>query len=228
MHLNMDGITHSWDLTPGEAVKLQRKLADRVIQAPLNHVVEMVAGIDCSYVKAANLIVTCALLMDVRRLQVYEISRIVQDCSFPYVPGLLSFREAPAVIEAVRNLASQPDLVLCDGQGLAHPRGMGLAAHVGLWLGIPTIGVAKSRLCGEYRMPGERRGCNTRLMFQGRQVGRVLRTRNGVKPLFVSVGHLITLQESVRWTLKLTRGCRLPEPARKAHREVTLLRREVQ
>jgi deoxyribonuclease V len=136
----------------------------------------------------------------------------------------LSFREAPAVIAAVKKLTRRPDLLMCDGQGLAHPRGLGLASHVGLWLDMPAIGVAKSRLCGTHRAPGENRRCRTQLRYGGRVVGAVLRTRTGVKPLYVSVGHRLSLAQAVSWTLRCGRGVRLPEPTRKAHQLVSRLR----
>ena len=223
----MPGIAHAWELTPKAAVKLQNELAAKVKITPLQGNIRLVAGIDCSYIKSRELIVTAALLMDARTMVVRDVSESVQPCTFPYVPGLLSFREAPAVIAAVQGLEQQPDLLLCDGQGLAHPRGMGLATHIGLWLDLPAIGVAKSRLCGEYRMPGKRRGCNTRLLFQSREIGRVVRTRTAVKPLFISIGHRVTLRDAVRWTLRCTRGYRLPEPTRLAHHEVTRVRKEL-
>jgi len=143
---------------------------------------------------------------------------------FPYVPGLLSFREAPAVIEAVRRLSEPPDLLMCDGQGVAHPRGLGLASHVALWLDVPTIGVAKSRLCGAHRDVATKRGSKAQLKLGGRVIGTVLRTRDRVKPLYISVGHRITLAEAVRWTLAATAGYRLPEPTRQAHLAVAKLK----
>jgi len=144
---------------------------------------------------------------------------------FPYVPGLLSFREAPVVIEAVRRLGQTPDLLMCDGQGQAHPRGLGLACHVALWLDMPAVGVAKSRLCGEHRDVGRKRGSKVQLKLNGRVVGSVVRTKDGVKPLYISVGHRITLDEAVACALAATGGYRLPEPTRQAHLAVTKLRR---
>jgi len=142
---------------------------------------------------------------------------VSRPCTFPYVPGLLSFREAPATVEAVEKLHRRPDLLMCDGQGLAHPRRTGLACHVGLWLDIPTIGAAKSLLCGEHREPGARRGCRAALRHDGETVGLALRTRDGVKCVYVSVGHRITLGEAARWVLRAARFYRLPEPTRQAH-----------
>jgi len=153
--------------------------------------------------------------------EVVDAVRVEREAKMPYVPGLLSFREAPVVIEAFGMLPAKLrrsiDALICDGQGLAHPRGLGLASHIGLWLGIPTVGCAKSRLCGEHTEPGPDRGDFALLELDGRVVGRVLRTRDNVKPLFVSVGHLIDLEGACDLVLGCGRGLRLPEPTRRAH-----------
>jgi len=137
--------------------------------------------------------------------------------TFPYVPGLLSFRELPALLPALEKLRVEPDLILVDGQGVAHPRGFGLASHLGVLTGVPTIGCAKSRLLGEAEEPGQRVGDWKPLVFEGRTVGAVLRTRSGVKPLYVSVGHGVDLPSAVKLVLACLRGVRLPEPQRRAH-----------
>jgi deoxyribonuclease V len=214
-------IPHPWNLTPKEAIALQRQLASLVRDEPLPSPVRTVAGTDCAFLDGGRRILTIAVLCDARTMAVLATARDLRPCDFPYVPGLLSFREAPSVIAAAAALPQRPDLLMCDGQGLAHPRGLGLACHVGLWLDLPTIGVAKSRLCGEHRPVGERRGCNVQLRHEGRLVGRVVRTRDHVKPLYVSVGHRITLEQALRWTLRAARGVRLPEPTRQAHQHVT-------
>lgn len=208
---------HDWHLTPSQAVELQRRLAERVKERPLSRDVRLVAGVDCGYDRDSDRIIAAVVVFDARRWEKLSENRIIRPSPFPYVPGLLSFREAPAAIEVVEGLTVRPDLLLCDGQGIAHPRRLGLASHIGLWLEMPVIGVAKSCLCGEYRMPGIRKGCNTQLIDKGETVGRVVRTRQAVKPLFVSVGHLVTLEDAVRWTLRAARRYRLPEPARAAH-----------
>lgn len=240
-------VRHTWDLTPADAIALQRELAGRVREEPLTGPVRTVAGADCAYLGAGppwicptdRQVVAAVVLLDADMMTPLAAATVVRPCVFPYVPGLLSFREAPAVIAAVEKLPRRPDLLLCDGQGRAHPRGIGLASHVGLWLDLPTIGAAKSRLCGRHREPGVRRGCRTQLRLaeldtasagragaaQGRVIGTVVRTRTGVKPLYVSVGHRVTLDDAVRWTLRCTRGVRLPEPTRQAHRLVTAERR---
>jgi deoxyribonuclease V len=215
-------LRHSWDISPGQAVELQRRLAARVCAVAIRGQVRTVAGTDCAFAADGQQIIASAVLCDAGTMEVIASSSIVRPCRFPYVPGLLSFREAPAVIEAVRKLPRRPDLLMCDGQGLAHPRGLGLASHVGLWLNVPTIGVAKSRLCGEHRRPGAKRGCRAVLRHEGRIVGSVLRTRTNVKCVYVSVGHLITLKEAIDWVLRSCRAVRLPEPTRQAHRFVSL------
>jgi len=214
-------LKHPWNISPARAIALQRDLAGMVRTEPLAGPVETVAGTDCAFLDGGKRILAVAVLCGAKSMQPLSSTLEVRPCTFPYVPGLLSFREAPAVIAAVRKLRPRPDLLMCDGQGLAHPRGLGLASHVGLWLDVPTIGVAKSRLCGTHRTPGENRGCRTRLRYDDKTVGAVVRSRRGVKPLFVSVGHRVDLQQAVRWTLRCCRGVRLPEPTRKAHQYVT-------
>jgi deoxyribonuclease V len=215
---------HSWDLTPAEGIALQKRLAGQVRVEPLAGEVRTIAGVDCAFAAGGGEILAAAVLLDAESMETLASAHVRRACTFPYVPGLLSFREAPAVLDAVGKLPRRPDLLMCDGQGRAHPRGVGLACHVGLWLDLPTIGVAKSRLCGEHREPGRTRGCRTQLGLAGEVIGAVVRTRTGVKPLYVSVGHRITLPEAIRWTLRCARGVRLPEPTRRADRFVARLK----
>ena len=203
---------------------MQRRLAGKVRVEPLAGEVAAVAGTDCAFLSGGRRIVAAAVVCDARTMEVIGSAHVTRACRFPYVPGLLSFREAPAVIAAVRALPSRPDLLMCDGQGLAHPRRLGLACHVGLWLDVPTIGVAKSRLCGAHRAVGVDRGCRVQLRHEGEIVGSVVRTRTGVKPLYISVGHRVTLDQAVRWTLRAARRYRLPEPTRRAHLLVSSLK----
>jgi len=212
-------IRHDWNLSPRRAIALQKRLAGAVRAAPLRRTVRTVIGTDCAFVGSER-IIAAAVLCDARTWRVLETAHVVLPLRFPYVPGLLSFREAPAILAAVGKLTRRGDLLMCDGQGVAHPRRLGLAAHVGLWADLPTIGVAKSRLCGEHRPVGVRRGCAVQLRDGGQVVGKVVRTRTGVRPLYVSVGHRITLDEAVRWTLRAARGFRLPEPTRQADQRV--------
>jgi len=234
------GLRHDWDLSPAEAIALQRELAARVRIEPLAGPIRTVAGVDCAVIgragrwrakadqsSTAGQIIAAAVLLDAETLDVLSVAHCKQRLRFPYVPGLLSFREAPAVIEAVGRLGAPPDLLMCDGQGIAHPRGVGLACHVGLWLDVPTIGVAKSRLCGEHGPVAARRGSRTPLTHDGKVIGAVVRTRDNVKPLFISAGHRVTLAGAVAWTLRCGRGYRLPEPTRQAHLTVTSLKRSI-
>ena len=217
-------LRHSWDISPKEAIRLQRELAGGVRVKPLKGPVRTIAGTDCAFL-GKDRIIAAAVLCDARTLRVIASSSVTQQVRFPYVPGLLSFREAPAVIAAVEQLAPRPDLLMIDGQGLAHPRGLGIASHVGLWLDIPTIGVAKSRLCGEYGDVPAHRGGRAELMLDGGVVGAVVRTKDNVRPLFVSVGNRVTLDEAVAWTLRAGRGFRLPQPTRLADMLVSQLKR---
>lgn len=150
-------------------------------------------------------------------LRLIEVQTAGGDLDFPYIPGFLSFREIPLLIKAFEKLRISPDLILVDGQGIAHPRRLGLASHLGLVLNIPTIGCAKSHLIGDYTEPGERRGSCTYLTDGDRIIGAVLRVKDRVKPLFISIGHKISLGAAIKWTLGTGRGYRLPEPARLAH-----------
>ncbi len=214
-------IRHSWKLTPRAAVTLQRALASRVIEAPLSRPARYIAGGDCAFVRGGASILVGWVVWDTFESRVVEQVVLTRRCSFPYVPGLLSFREAPAMIAAAQRLKTVVDVYMIDGQGRAHPRRIGLASHVGLWLDRPTVGCAKSRLCGEYVEPGARRRAS-RPLLDGREViGRVLRTRDGVRPLFISVGHRITLGDAVRCVLSSGGRYRLPEPTRRAHQLVT-------
>lgn len=196
--------------------ELQRQLALQVVERPLEREPAVVAGADVHI--AGDEAVAVVVAMDPQGLVVREHRQLVRRVDFPYIPGYLSFREAPAVIDAVRALATRPDLLFVDGQGRAHPRRCGLASHVGVHLGIPTIGVAKSKLVGRYHEPAPERGAASPLIDDGQVVGMVVRTRAGARPVFVSVGHLITLEEAVSWTLRLAHD-RIPEPTLRAHRE---------
>lgn len=215
---------HSWDLTPKEAVALQRQLAERVdVRQPLTHC-ELVAGADCSYNRFSPYSFAAVVVLRSSDWSVVETATAHGKCSFPYVPGLLSFREIPLLLEAFAKLTHRPDAVMCDGQGYAHPRRMGLACHLGLWLDLPTIGCAKTRLCGTNREPGKRRGAVAPLRDHGEVIGHVVRTRDGVKPLYVSAGHKIDLPSAVRLVLESCQGYRVPEPTRQAHMQVNALR----
>lgn len=215
---------HSWDLTPTEAVALQRELAGKVDgRSPLTEC-RIIAGADVSYTRFSNVFYAGVVVLRADDLAIVEKQGAVRRSPFPYVPGLLSFREAPAILEAFAKVKVEPDVVMLDGQGFAHPRRLGLASHVGLWLERPCVGCAKSLLIGKYREPGKRAGALAALKDKDDVIGQVVRTRAGVKPVYVSVGHRIDLASAVRLVLASCRGCRLPEPARQAHRFVNELR----
>jgi deoxyribonuclease V len=216
---------HPWDLSPADAAASQKRLAPRVVCDPAD--VRLVAAADVAYVDPprgrwgaarAGVARAAAVLLSYPGLDVVE--QAVTECSvaFPYVPGLLSFREAPALSLALERLSGRPDLLLVDGQGYAHPRRFGIACHIGILAGIPTIGVAKSRLCGEHGPLPPEAGARVPLVDKDEVIGLALRTRAGVAPLYVSSGHLISLESAAAWTLRLCRGYRLPEPARLADR----------
>jgi deoxyribonuclease V len=212
---------HPWPTTSKEAIALQRELAGRILLTPIPAGVSLLAGLDISISHGGSHLFAGVVVWDRRLRTVVETQVVRVACAFPYVPGLLSFREIPGVIEVVRRLETRPDVFLFDGQGLAHPRRIGLASHAGLWLGVPTVGCAKSRLCGVHREPGLRRNSAARLMLDGEQVGVVLRTRDGVKPLYISPGHLCDLASARRIALSAATRFRLPEPTRLAHQLVT-------
>ncbi len=208
--------THSWNLTPREAAALQRELAGLVAETSLPAPPQTVGGVDMSI--RGGVVQAAAVVLRLPDLELVEQAVWRGPVSFPYVPGLLSFRETPAVLAALERLTLLPDAILADAHGKAHPRRFGLACHLGILLERPVIGVAKSRLVGDYDEPDEAAGAVTPLRSGDEQIGAVVRTRTGVKPLFVSVGHRITLAEAVALTLTCTTRYRLPEPARLAHR----------
>ena len=185
--------------------------------------VRRVAGCDCAIRESE--IFAAVVVLDARTRRVIETAGARLPLRFPYVPGLLSFREVPALAEALGRLRRRPDAVLCDGQGRAHPRRFGLACHLGLLLDLPSVGVAKSRLVGDAKEPGPKRGASTRILHEGELVGRLLRTRDRVRPLYISVGHRITLDDAVALVLRMGGGYRLPEPTRLADQRVGAMAR---
>jgi deoxyribonuclease V len=208
---------HSWDLTPTQAVALQRELASKVDdRSPLGPC-RLIGGADVSYTRFTSTLYAAVVVLRADDLSVVEKQFAVQETRFPYVPGLLSFREAPALLQAFSRLQCEPDVVLFDGQGLAHPRRFGLACHVGLWLDRPTLGCAKSLLCGEVKWLRVKAGSASPLRDKDEVVGMAVRTRHRVKPVYVSAGHRIDLTGAVHVTLQSCGGYRLPEPTRQAH-----------
>lgn len=212
---------HRWALTPRQAIRLQQRLRGRVRVELLRGAVRLVAGADMAFGPDGRRCVAGVVVYDLATQAVVDQAIAWREVRFPYVPGLLSFREAPTVLAAVRKLKTTPDVFILDGQGCAHPRRFGLACHVGLLMDIPTIGCAKSRLCGVYDDPPARPGAFAPLMHEGQMVGAVLRTRPGVKPVYVSIGHRVTLEDAVRVVMQCTTHYRVCEPTRLAHHLVT-------
>lgn len=218
---------HDWSLNFSAAIALQQVLAGRVLRVDcLPRPVRTVAGVDVSYEKHGDLFFAAVVVLSFPELEPVEEAFAVDRVAFPYIPGLLSFRELPVVLEACRRLRTVPDVLLVDGQGIAHPRRLGIASHLGLWLDLPTVGCAKSRLCGEHSRPGNRRGDQAPLIHNGEQIGTVLTTRDRVNPLFVSPGHKTDFAAATELTLACCRRYRLPEPTRMAHLLTNRLRRE--
>lgn len=187
--------------------------------------VRLVAGADVSYDRGSPVLFAAVVVLDASTLAVVEVAATTGRASFPYVPGYLSFRELSPLLEAFAKLRATPDLVICDAHGRAHPRRFGLACHLGVALELPAIGVAKSRLVGEHREPGPRRGAHVALRDRGEVIGEVVRTQSGVAPVYVSVGHRVSLVTARRLALRFAPRFRLPEPTRAAHAEVNRLRR---
>jgi len=217
---------HSWNVTCQEAVAIQRELREKLILCDDSPPVAFrsIAGADISYSKGDDRFFGAVVVMSYPSMEILEIASTVDQAPFPYVPGLLSFREGPVLLKAFANLKRRPDVVIFDGQGIAHPRGIGLASHMGLFLDLPTIGCAKTKLIGTYEEIGQERGDRTDLCHKNSVIGTVVRTKNRVRPVFVSPGHRISLQRAVEIVLECCRGYRLPEPVRQAHLAVNRLR----
>jgi deoxyribonuclease V len=211
---------HPWDLNPREAIALQRELASRVVceGSPAEHDVRFVAGSDVAFDNANARAAGAIVVLAYPSLDVVEEATVETQVPFPYVPGLLSFRETPVLLDAFARLRHTPDLLMVDGHGYAHPRRFGFACHLGLLLDLPTIGVAKSRLVGVPGHVGEPRGSRADLLDEGELIGSLLRTRERVKPVYVSIGHRISLAAAERWVLACATRYRLPEPTRLADR----------
>ena len=216
---------HDWNLQPREAVELQKSLRQKVEITPLACPIKTIAGADISFNKFSDTVYAGVVVLQLPSLEVIEEAGVVSVAKFPYVPGLLSFREAPSVLEAWSKLKREPDAVMFDGQGIAHPRRVGIASHVGLLLKRPTLGCAKSVLVGRYEEPAAERGSWMPLVDKGEMVGAALRTKTGVQPIYVSPGHLIDLHSAIDLALACDGGYRQPEPTRRAHLLVNALRR---
>jgi len=209
---------HAWKVSPREAVAIQQRLRSLVIDRDRAGRIESVAGVDVGFEREGRITRAAVAVLDLADLRLIDTAIVRRKTGFPYVPGLLSFREIPAVLEVLHRLRGEPDLIVCDGQGRAHPRRFGLACHLGVITGRPTIGVAKSRLVGTHDAVPDRRGAWVPLRDGAETIGAVLRTRVGVKPVFVSVGHRVSLERAIELTLACTPRYRLPETTRQAHR----------
>lgn len=208
---------HSWQVSLAQALAIQRNLAAQVSRTNEVTTPRLIAGVDISVPRTGGMATGAVVILNYPELSLVETSMVEGRLDFPYVPGLLSFRESPLILAACQQLTLTPDLILVDGQGIAHPRRLGLASHLGLWLDTPTIGCAKSRLCGHHDEPGNNPGSYAEVVDRDETIGAALRTRPGVKPVYVSIGHKIDLEAAIYWVLQCCRGYRLPEPTRLAH-----------
>lgn len=209
---------HPWDVSPKEAIEIQKALQSHVNLTDDFGDIKTVAGVDIGFEKKNTITRAAIVVLDFETLEVLETAVARRPTSFPYVPGLLSFREVPAVLQAMLELRAEPDLLLCDGQGIAHPRRFGIAAHLGLLLDIPSIGVAKSRLIGTHDEVPSKKGSYVPLMHKEEQIGTVLRTRANVKPIYISPGHRVSIAAATALVMKCVTRYRLPETTRHAHK----------
>jgi deoxyribonuclease V len=215
---------HEWNVSPRDARAIQEKLRERVSLRPLSKPPELIAGVDVSMNRFDTNLYAGFVVVTYPGLEVVETSCVQDILTFPYIPGLLSFREIPGLLKVYEKLDHKPDLIMVDGHGIAHPRRLGIASHLGVTLDIPIIGCAKSKLIGTYEEP-EEVGMWSALFDKSDQIGAVLKTKKHSKPLFVSPGHKITITESVGFVLETLRGYRLPEPTRRAHIAVNEFRK---
>jgi deoxyribonuclease V len=217
---------HPWDLSPTEAVALQKELASRVKLQPLPSACNLIAASDVSFNVGGDTLFAAIVVLNRQDFSVVEEVTVQDRVTFPYVPGLLSFRELPILLQGFARLKVKPDLVLCDGQGIAHPRRLGIASHLGLWLGIPTVGSAKNILCGKFEEPGEAKGSKTPIIHHKEVIGYAVRSRAKVKPIFVSPGHLADLDSSVDLVMSLIDRYRIPVPIRHVHNLSNAVRKD--
>jgi deoxyribonuclease V len=208
---------HPWKVTPEQAIRIQENLRHRIILKRTSSKVRTVGGADVSYQKEGNLLFGAMVVLSFPQMETLDVATACGKISFPYLPGLLTFREGPILINIFQKLRMRPDILIFDGQGIAHPRGIGLATHLGIWFNLPSIGCAKTPLLGKSVIPGPSRGSFELIQKDGSEVGVVLRTKNRVRPVFVSPGHRIDLPTSIRLVLESCQGFRIPEPLRRAH-----------
>ena len=207
---------HAWNLAPTQAIALQNELAQRIIREDRLGEVHTIAGVDMAINEQNGMARAAVVLLSFPGLEILERHVYEEPIRMEYIPGLLSFREIPCIMGAFAQLKQQPDLVMVDGQGIAHPRRLGIASHLGLWLDLPTIGCAKSILTGSHEALSEEAGSWVPLKYRGETIGAVVRTRTRVNPMIISLGHRISLESSIRYVLLCAKGYRLPEPTRQA------------
>ncbi|MEW6376992.1 MAG: endonuclease V [Thermodesulfobacteriota bacterium] len=215
---------HSWEVNIDEAIQIQENLRNRIILKKTFSKLRTIGGGDVSYSKNRNLLYGAIAVLSYPEMKPLEIATAFGKIPFPYIPGLFSFREGPILIKTFQKLKVKPDVMIFDGQGIAHPRGFGLACHLGLWLDLPSVGCAKTPLIDDFTSPGLSKGSFEWIKRDGKEVGAVLRTRIKVKPLIVSPGHRIDLPTSIQLILATCRGFRMPEPLRRAHQASRLMR----
>jgi deoxyribonuclease V len=219
---------HSWNVSTEEAKKIQLNLRSQLTfhnKTDLSQI-NTVAAADISFNRYDDQLYAAVVLLNFADLSLINVYSNQAKASFPYIPGFLSFREIPPLLEIFKDFSSKPDILICDGQGIAHPRGFGLASHLGIILDTPAIGCAKSILVGIFTEPASARGSTSPLIYQDRQVGSAVRTRDGVKPVFISVGYKLNLAAAVQIVLQCSPRYRIPEPLRLAHREVNEIRKK--
>jgi deoxyribonuclease V len=208
---------HKWSVDTKKAKELQKKLQKKIQLKSFNKKIKTVAGCDVSFSRGSNIVYASIVILNYPGMEIIEEQFARDNATFPYIPGYLSFREIPVLIKAFKLIKRAPDIVLCDGQGLAHPRLFGLACHLGLMLDTPAIGCAKSHLVGEFKEPGHTKGNYSSIRYKGKKVGIVLRSRTNVKPIFISPGHKIDIKSSYRITMDCSGKYRIPVPTRLAH-----------
>ncbi len=215
---------HFWNVNVEQAIQIQENLRDCIILENTFNEVRSIGGADVAYFKDRNFLFAAIVVLSFPRMETLEISNAHGEIPFPYIPGLFSFREGPILIKAFQRLKMKPDVMIFEGQGIAHPRGIGLASHMGLWLDLPSIGCTKTPLLGDFTYPGSSKGSFELIRREGEEVSAVLRTKENLKPLFVSPGHRIDLQTSIQILLSTCPKFRIPEPLRRAHQASRLIR----
>jgi deoxyribonuclease V len=228
MNPNNQQDLHSWNVSVNEAIRIQETLREKIVLKNTSSGFRSIGGGDVGYAQDRNLLLGAVVVLSFPELELLDLSRVHGKIPFPYIPGLLSFREGPVLIEAMKKLKVKPDVMIYEGQGIAHPRGCGLASHLGLWFDLPSIGCTKTPLLRGLISPDISRESFEWIEREGEKVGAVLRTREGVKPVFVSPGHRIDLAASIQIVLAACRRFRIPEPLRMAHRMARFTKGKVQ